>query len=173
MLEQQMLKAPIPGQSLTTEPKGAPWEKPPKIVDPEEALNAHLDKLDDPKVSDSMIKLMELGFPVKAMTNAILSNAVMNGVHSIDTSLIIAPVIHEYIKTLGEEAGVSVKTGMEEEADDTEREHITAVLNQRLSAESAKPVAEETNELPVEEMAEPTAPTEALPPQGLMQRRVN
>ena len=33
--------APIPGQSLTTEPKGLPFERPPKIVDPIEALDLH------------------------------------------------------------------------------------------------------------------------------------
>ena len=34
----ELLKAPIPGQSLTDEPKNYPWENPPEITDPEEAI---------------------------------------------------------------------------------------------------------------------------------------
>ena len=33
---------PVPGQSLTTTPKGAPFERPPEIVDPLEAIEKHL-----------------------------------------------------------------------------------------------------------------------------------
>ena len=42
---------PIPGQSLTSTPKGAPYERPPEINDPMEALEMHLDNLDNPKAS--------------------------------------------------------------------------------------------------------------------------
>ena len=38
---------PVPGQSLTTTPKSAPYERPPEITDPIEALDYHLDKLDN------------------------------------------------------------------------------------------------------------------------------
>ncbi len=33
-----MYDRPIPGQSLTTEPKNAPYENPPEIVDVDEAI---------------------------------------------------------------------------------------------------------------------------------------
>ena len=35
----EFLDAPIPGQSLTTEPKSRPWEQPPKYTTAEEALD--------------------------------------------------------------------------------------------------------------------------------------
>ena len=35
----ELLKAPIPGQSLTDEPKNYPWENPPEITDPEEGAS--------------------------------------------------------------------------------------------------------------------------------------
>jgi len=38
---------PVPGQSLTTTPKSAPYERPPEITDPMEALDYHLDKIDN------------------------------------------------------------------------------------------------------------------------------
>ena len=36
---------PIPGQSLTTVPKSFPYERPPELTDPTEALDLHLDNL--------------------------------------------------------------------------------------------------------------------------------
>ena len=42
-----LFDAPIPGQSLTSEPKNAPFERPPEIVNPEEALMVHLKRLND------------------------------------------------------------------------------------------------------------------------------
>ena len=47
----------IPGQSLTTPPKSAPYERPPQISDPLEAVDYHLEQLDDPKtVEELMLK---------------------------------------------------------------------------------------------------------------------
>lgn len=39
---------PIPGQSLTTTPKNAPYERPPEITDPEQAMQIHMYRLNDP-----------------------------------------------------------------------------------------------------------------------------
>ena len=39
------LTAPIPGQSLTTEPKGFPWERPPEIDKPEDALKFYANNM--------------------------------------------------------------------------------------------------------------------------------
>ena len=36
---------PIPGQSLTAEPRSQAFERPPEITDPIEALDVHLDNL--------------------------------------------------------------------------------------------------------------------------------
>ena len=36
---------PIPGQSLTAEPRSQAFERPPEVVDPIEALDLHLDNL--------------------------------------------------------------------------------------------------------------------------------
>ena len=97
-----MFNAPIPGQSLTSEPKNSPWENPPLMVDPEEALLWHLEKLEKPKVTESVAGLMALGVDILDLTEGILRAAVAEGQHSIDVSLIIAPVVHEYIKGIGE-----------------------------------------------------------------------
>jgi len=89
---------PIPGQSLTTEPKGAPFERPPEIADPIKALEYHLKILNNPKAIEEAMFMLKMGFDLVSLTEGITRNAVSEGVHSIDVSLIISPVIHEHLK---------------------------------------------------------------------------
>ena len=50
---------PVPGQSLTSTPKGAPYERPPEINDPVKALDYHLDILDNPKAVEQAMFMLE------------------------------------------------------------------------------------------------------------------
>ena len=131
----ELFNAPIPGQSLTDEPKNYPWENPPEINDPEEAIAMHMSKFNDPEVIDNMMDLLEIGFPVRAMAESILTASVAAGWHSIDISLIIAPFIHEHIISIANEAGVSYVEGFEEDEEakqEQERRFILAKATQML-----------------------------------------
>lgn len=105
---------PIPGQSLTVEPRNAPYERPPEIVDPEEALMVHLTKLNDPDALADMVNWIEMGVDIQTLTEGIVRSAVMEGIHTIDVSLIVAPVIHEFIRTAMDELGVDYDEGFED-----------------------------------------------------------
>jgi hypothetical protein len=132
----ELLKAPIPGQSLTDEPKNYPWENPPEITDPEEAIAMHMSKFNDPEVVDNMIDLLDLGFPVKALAESILTASVAAGWHTIDISLIIGPFMHEHIKSIAKEAGVNFVEGLDDsnaEKQAREREAIRARVSKALS----------------------------------------
>ena len=131
----ELLKAPIPGQSLTDEPKNYAWENPPEITDPEEAIAMHMSKFNDPEVIDNMLDLLDVGFPVRALAESILTASVAAGWHSIDVSLIVAPFMHEHIISMANEAGVSYVEGFEkdEEAEqEKERQFILAKATQML-----------------------------------------
>jgi hypothetical protein len=106
---------PIPGQSLTTEPKNAPYERPPEITDPIEALDAHIDNLLKPGAMEDVLYFLEFGVDLVTMVQGILRSAVMEGIHSIDVSLIIAPVLHEYIKGFADAANLDYEEGFENE----------------------------------------------------------
>jgi hypothetical protein len=135
----RVLNGPIPGESLTKESKSVPWEQPAKFSDPEKALEAHLNRLSNDGMIGDALKLMELGFPIKAMTESILTGAVMNGMHSIDISLIIAPVIQEYLVSMAKEAGIDYVTGFEKGKDNKEREHLKAMIEKKLSQDTESP----------------------------------
>ena len=104
---------PIPGQSLTTEPKNAPYERPPEIVDPVEALDAHIENLLKPGAMEDVLYFLEYGIDLVTLVQGILRGAVIEGIHSIDVSLIIAPVIHEYIKGFADASDLDYDEGFE------------------------------------------------------------
>jgi len=66
-----LLDGPIPGQSLTGEPGNAPWESPPEIADPEEAVDFIFNNM---RSEDNMRKLLDFmtaGVPLEAITKTI------------------------------------------------------------------------------------------------------
>jgi hypothetical protein len=120
--------APIPGQSLTTEPKNAPYENPPEIVDPEEALMFHLDRLSDPDRMEAILMLLENDAPVSILADNILRNAVAGGMHTVDVSLIIKKPVEEWIAGTAKEVGVPFLTGYEKEDGRLAREKHAELL---------------------------------------------
>ena len=130
---------PIPGQSLTTEPKNAPYERPPEIVDPVEALNVHIENLLKPGAMEDALYFLEYGVDLVTLVQGILRGAVMEGIHSIDVSLIIAPVIHEYIKGFADADGLNYKEGWETEEEEK-------ALSYRRDAERAKKLMDKLRE---------------------------
>lgn len=105
--------APIPGQSLTDTPKNAPYERPPEINDPVEAVDAHIANLNKEGAIEDLLYFLEMGVDLKTMVQGVLRSAVIEGIHSIDISLIIAPVIHEYIKGFADASDIEYDEGFD------------------------------------------------------------
>jgi hypothetical protein len=110
--------APIPGQSLTKTPRNYPWERPPETTNPDEAIAHHLTRIGQPKVLNSILDGVGQGVPVSMLTDLLLTGAVAQGIHSIDISMMVAPVVQDYIVNLLEEEGVEFKEFFEEDNDD-------------------------------------------------------
>ena len=135
-----MFEAAIPGQSLTDEPNNFAWERPPEISDPDEAVVFHLDRLSEKPIVDSVLHLLQMGFPVDVLTRSILTGAVGSGMHSIDVSLLISPVIEEEIAYMGTTAGVKFKNtfGNDETDDEIQEKKLKDVVMARLEEELGK-----------------------------------
>jgi len=108
-----MFERPIPGQSLTAESKSQAFERPPEITDPIEALDAHIDNLSEDGAMEDALYFLEFGVDLVTLVQGMLRGAVMEGIHSIDVSLIIAPVLHEYVKGFADAAGLEYDEGFE------------------------------------------------------------
>jgi len=146
----KITERPIPGQSLTAEPRSQPFERPSEIVDPIEAIDAHIDNLSNKGAVEDLIYFAEFGVDLVTLVQGILRSAVMEGIHSIDVSLIIAPVLHEHIKGILDASGVEYEEGFE----DKEGEKV---LNYRRDVERAKRMLGQLDPKPevVEEKEEP------------------
>ena len=173
-MSSQMFERPIPGQSLTAEPKNRPYDNPPEISDPEEALQLHLTRLNDVERLDAVMLLLQKGVDVQATTEGLLRSAVAGGIHSVDVSLIIAPAIHEYIVDVADEVGIDYKTGFEKDEQEEDREEmslVTSILGKSEGKTSREPMSvdEPMEEEPEVEQMEMDLGAEESP-KGLMAR---
>lgn len=171
-----MFNAPIPGESLTREPKNAAYERPPEVNDPEDALIYHTDRLTDERRMKAAMLLLEEGIDIRTLTEGLLRKGVVDGIHSVDVSMIIAPAVHEYIKTTADMAGVDYKEGFE--TDETDRK-LDYELNKTLArkalakikAEPKKAVEPVLMDDDISMEDEPVMEEMDMKPRGLMARR--
>lgn len=163
-----MFSGPIPGQSLTTEPKGFPWERPPEINDPEEAIQYHLARISEPEALESILDIIEIDdLDLKTITNGIMRGAVAKGLHSVDVALIISPVIHEFIKQGAIAFGLNPDDGFEDKEEKAE-------YNKAKNTGLAKKMIKQMDKNPPKKVLE-VSPAERVAvekPKGLMSRGV-
>lgn len=158
------MREPIPGQSLTRKPGAAQYEKPPKHAKPEAAFEAYMEKFDNPEQLEGMFSILEAGFPIETFVKTLTREAVRQGIHSYDTAVILRPMVHEYIKTLADEAKVDYidtvdSIGKEERLAKREKaliaQRVARQMKQQKEAPSLDMMAEEeeseATEAPVEE----------------------
>jgi len=128
------MDGPIPGQSLTREPKSAVYERAPEISDPNEAVEYHLTKIAKPEVLDDILHALELGLPIKIMTQTMLTSAVANGIHSVDISLVISDVVQEYLISTAIEADIEFREDFDntEENEEKKKKRVDDLLRKSL-----------------------------------------
>jgi len=169
---------PIPGQSLTTPPKSAPYERPPETADPRVALKMHLDNLNRPQAIEDIAHFTKLDVDIETLVEGILRSAVMEGMHSIDISLILAPLVHEYIVGSLDVLGVEYNEGFdttEEEEALRESRNASLAVRQLEKERGIKPSPMSLEETEVDKTDAPqidTPPPQQEQPQGLMARTV-
>ena len=121
---------------------------------------------------EALVDMMELGIDVVTLTEGLLRGAVLEGRHSIDISVIIAPVIHEFIVSTAEKVGIDYEEGLPDDSDD--RENIRYQINEGKARKMLAKLDMGVKETTVEEMpvvVEEEMPMEApAKPAGLMAR---
>lgn len=160
------LNGPVPGQSLTSTPGTDSWERAPEMNDPEEALEWHLHRLQSEESITATLDALELGVDVVSLTKGILRASVAEGIHSIDVSMIIAPVIHEQIRGVADAAGIEFEEGLPKEQDRTK---IQYAINQRKAQQTLDRLEEALGDDPtLEELPPVEEPVTAPEGVGLM-----
>jgi hypothetical protein len=162
MFDASSLNAPIPGMSLTTEPGNRPWENPPQLNTVEEAVEYYTDKLTQPEKIDYLLEALSLEVSVEAIADALTTSSVMNGIHTVDVSILVSPVLYELIKYIAEVHDMQYIESYEEVAKKNKipKHEITSVVRKikaqvdtelRLQEEGFEPINRNKNAEPKEE----------------------
>jgi len=152
------LDAPIPGQSLTAPLGDRPWQKPARFSQPDVALAFYVDRITKEERANNMLDILENGVPVDVLVDIMQQGGVMEGVHSLDTGIIIAPALVEVISSMADNVGIEYtkfSTGTKDKS---------ATSAEIVFATKDEPQAE-VPEIEIEEDMEEE-------PKGLMARRV-
>ena len=144
-----LFNAPIPGQSLTAELGSRPWQKPPQLTTVEEVINYYSDKFLEPKVSSDLVTMMSDDIPITVIVDSTMLANVMEGKHTIDVGMLVAPFLVEMCSFLGDEAGIKYTTGLEEEEDNSV---VDTVAARQVMSEFKSEVGQDT---PTEEEEAP------------------
>tara|TARA_R110001606_G_scaffold82718_2_gene189404 strand:- start:4246 stop:4782 length:537 start_codon:yes stop_codon:yes gene_type:complete len=170
----RQFNAPIPGQSLTKTPNNYPWERPPEISNVDEAVIRHIENISEPKAIDNLLYVLEAGLPVNILTESLLTIAVSKGIHSIDISLLVGPVLFKEIKSIADQAGITYKDFFDdsEVKEKDKKDKVNSLLRKAMAdtpkdeQDSGYKILEEISE----EVSAPTEIVEEEKPMGLMSR---
>lgn len=171
---------PIPGQSLTTEPKNVPWEQPPQMAEVDDVARYYIERIANQNVIDDFAALCQADVPLTAIVETVYLTGVSKGLHTLDAGILVAPMIHAFLKAAITDAGVEVReTGgnPEEEVKESERQRFFAVASSYLArnlkdAEEGDPgmqMIEEMVEEGQEEVSGVEEPNELEGPEEEMQ----
>jgi hypothetical protein len=166
-LEQEVkLDAPVPGMSLTAEPKGRPWRRPYQYSTVDEAATYYMDLMLDPRFTDGLVEQVEVGFPLSMIADVWISASTMEGLHSVDLGALVSPVVITMMKTLLDAEGVSYEIGDEEDEVTMSKKEMIKLRDELLGSDDL-----ESSEMPMVEEAPMEEPTEEPAPRGLMSRK--
>src|SRR5210317_958287 len=98
--------APIPGQSLTSEPKSWAWERPPRFVKKEDAALFIWDKLHTQDQLERIIVLLDIGVSVDSLTKTIVFGGFVEGSYTPDVAGLLFPIVQRMIFSIGKKAEV-------------------------------------------------------------------
>jgi hypothetical protein len=182
---------PIPGASLTTHKPGERrWERPPEIASVEEALKYYMERLSDEDIIDDFMVAIESGIPIVPIVETLYLSNVMNGIHTLDVGLLIAPALTEYFAAVARSYDIDYKMSNKDyskEKREKEEAKITLLLQAAvrqaktqdegtsmlqsmadylISEQKGEPMAEEQPPEP-EELQQVSEPAEEpMPPEG-------
>tara|TARA_R110002020_G_scaffold12830_1_gene46663 strand:+ start:567 stop:1076 length:510 start_codon:yes stop_codon:yes gene_type:complete len=159
------LEAPIPGMSMTHEVGARPWQQPAQYTEMEDVIDYYITRMSDDSFKTQLVNVMESGVPLTSLANSIQLASVMQGIHSIDTGLLIMPVLMELMMLIAEQNDVEYITGMErnkkEEIKESVMQNALAKFQKEQDNETDDEVLDKVEVMPQEESMS-----------GLMARRV-
>jgi hypothetical protein len=148
---------PIPaGISWTAPEKSRAWQNPPKYTKFSDVANSYVSMLSSKDMANSVLDALETKAPLASLAEVMMLAGVQKGAHTLDSGVLVMPIIIEMLKTVAMMNDIKTVT-YSEEYDDM-RVIPTRAINMALASNM---------EMPVEDMSSPVEE----PKMGLMQRK--
>jgi hypothetical protein len=123
-----------PGISWTAEPRSRPWSTPPKFVEVKDVAQGYVTNLSSANMINFTLDAIETGVPLAALANGMMLSGVASGIHTIDTGILVIPVIVEMLKTTAEIHGVEYQVFEEDEDAGTIPDRVVKQAMKRASS---------------------------------------
>jgi hypothetical protein len=104
--ERSSFDTAIPGQSLTKTPGIYPWDKPPMLNTPDEAMDYFMDKFEQDDVADKLLSLVDAQIPISTIVDSLLLAGFSEGLMNPDVAILTGEDLTMLIMHLAEQAGV-------------------------------------------------------------------
>ena len=163
---QPSFDAPIPGQSLTAELGGRPWQTPPQYTTVDEAIDYYMERMSSEEFMVQLADILEAGTPVTVLANTIQMASVMEGKHTVDVGMLVLPMLMEMIMMVGDSAGIEYDDGMKDSNKPKTRDSLIAKVISKYEKELGNV---DLTDRPDEEEQDTEEVIEE--PKGLMARR--
>jgi len=101
-----MFAAAPPGHSLTQDNSRWAWGRPPQDVDPDVVFEKLLDRLEQPKQKQELMKLLVVGVSVEVVVEGMIIQGFQEGRFTPDVGLLIKGPLAFYIAEMAEEENI-------------------------------------------------------------------
>ena len=132
---------PIPGESLTRRPGEAAWEQPPQYVRVDEVMGFYLEAFEDDEFMEDVLTVLDMGMPLDLFIDSALVMNNMKGKHTVDMNFLVGPMLHEYVASLAEAAGINLiefQSELSTKVDDASIQLFQTNFEQALSDNKSK-----------------------------------
>ena len=167
-------QAAIPGSSLTAEQGSRAYKKPPQYSTVDDAMDYYVTRLSSDEVADQIVSVLDMGVPVTELANIMQMHGVMEGKHTLDTSMLMLPVLMEIIALIGDTANIDYNMGTEKSDPERSENSIVQTAKMKMETELRDKTLEgfsKDKEPEMDEEIEEEAEEPVTEPTGLMARR--
>jgi hypothetical protein len=112
-----------------------------------EVAQGYVTNLSSANMINSTLDAIETGVPLAALANAMMLSGVASGIHTIDTGILVIPVIVEMLKTTAELHGVKYQVFEDDEGAGTIPDRVVKQAMKKASSAVVEEVVEPEVEL--------------------------
>lgn len=140
------LDGPIPGSSLTKEPRSQPWERPPQFVTVDDAMEHIMKTMLTTRKAVRLLALLDNGFPVEAMTRLITFGGFTQGRWTPDLAILLFKPVFAFILAMAKRAGIEARLRIRGDTDMLDPKTLKAFSTKLPSPVTPKEAAKVVDE---------------------------